>query len=58
MRLDLLGNSQGFVKRHRLHSLFAKALDGVGVFSQVELGANQDDGNIGSVVANLWVPLQ
>lgn len=42
---NLLGNDQGLVIRNRLHSLLPQALKCSRVLAEIELGANQDDGN-------------
>lgn len=54
---DFLGADQGLVVRYRLHSLLSEALQSLGVFSQIQLGANEDDWNVGRVMIDLWVPL-
>lgn len=54
---DVLRGAKGFVIGDRLHPLLAQALNGVGILPQIELGADQDDRNIGSVVTDLGVPL-
>jgi hypothetical protein len=43
--------------RDGLHLACAEGLDGVGVVSQVELGADEDDGDIGGVMFDLGEPL-
>jgi len=57
MGSDLLGAHQSLVVRHRLHSLLPERLEGSGVFPQIQLGADEDDGNIGRMVIDLRVPL-
>lgn len=57
MRSDVLRSSEGFVVGDGLHPLLAKALNGVGVLPQIELRADQDNGDVGSVMADLRVPL-
>lgn len=57
MRLDLLGADQSLVVRNGLHPLRTQALDGCLVLSQIELGPNQDDWNVGSMVVDLGIPL-
>lgn len=58
MRPDVLGGSEGFVVGDRFHPLLAETLDGVGVLPQIKLRADQDNRNVGSMVADLRVPLQ
>lgn len=55
---DVLRGSESFIIGDGLHSLLAQALDGVWVLPQIELGADQDDRNVGSMVTDLRVPLQ
>lgn len=57
MRLDLLGANQGLIVGNRLHALLAEGLKGVGVLSQIQLGADEDDGNVWRMVVDLGVPL-
>jgi hypothetical protein len=57
VRADVLGDHQGLVVRHGLHALGAQALEGSRVLSQVELGADEDDGDGGGVVVDLREPL-
>ena len=58
MCADLLGADQGLVVRNGLHTLGPKALKGASVFSQIELGSDEDDGDVGSMVVDLGVPLE
>jgi hypothetical protein len=37
--------------------LGSEFLDGGTVFAQIDLGSDQDEGNVGAVVRDLWVPL-
>lgn len=55
---DVLRSSEGFIVGDRLHPLFTETLNGVGILPQVQLRADQNNGDIGSVVADLRVPLQ
>lgn len=55
---NVLGGTESFVVGDGLHPFFTETLDGVGVLSEIELRADQNDRNIGSVVADLRVPLQ
>jgi hypothetical protein len=57
VRSDLLSHEQGLVVRHRLHSLGPQALQRCRVFSQVKLGADEDDGDGRGVVVDFWEPL-
>lgn len=57
MRSDLLGHDQGLVVRDGLHPLGAQALEGGGVFSQIKLGADEDDGDRWGVMVDLGKPL-
>ena len=57
MRSDLLGHDQGLVVRDGLHPLGSQALEGGGVFSQIELGADEDDGDRRGVMVDLGKPL-
>lgn len=55
---DVLGGSKSFVIGDGFHPLLAETLDGVGVLPQIELRADQNDRDVGSVVADLREPLQ
>lgn len=55
---DVLRSPESFIIGDGLHSLLAQALNDVWVLPQIELGADQDDGNVGSMVTDLRVPLQ
>lgn len=57
MRSDILRGSEGLIVGDRLHSLLAETLDGVGIFPQIELRADQDDRNVRGVMADFRVPL-
>lgn len=39
------------------HSLFAKALGGLGIVAKIELGTDEDYGDVGSMVRYLGEPL-
>jgi hypothetical protein len=54
---DLLRNDQGLVIRNWLHALLSQAIKCSGILSQVELRANEDDGNGWSMVIDLGEPL-
>lgn len=55
--LDLLRAEQGLVVRHGLHALLAQGVHGRRVFPEVELGSDEDDGDVGRVMVDLGVPL-
>lgn len=55
--LDVLGALQGLVIRYRLHFLLPEAIEGLRVFSQIKLSADEDDRDVGSMVVDLWEPL-
>lgn len=57
VRSDLLGDGQGLLVRDGLHLSLPKGLCCRGIISQIELRTNKDDGNIGSMVLDLRVPL-
>jgi hypothetical protein len=54
---DILSHNQGLVVRDGLHALGAQTLQRGGVFSQVQLGADEDDGDGRRVVVDLREPL-
>lgn len=54
---DVLGSSESFIIGDGLHSLLTQALDGVLVLPQIELGADEDDRDVGGMVTDLGVPL-
>lgn len=56
--LDLLGAEKGLVVGDRFHALLAQGLEGCGIFPEVELRSNEDDGDVGCVVVDFRVPLQ
>lgn len=58
MGLDLLGAEEGLVVRHGIHALLAQGVERCGVFAEVELRPDEDDGDVGRVVVDLGVPLQ
>ena len=57
MSPDLLGADESLIVRYRLHSLRPQALKSCRVLSQVKLGADQDNGNVGRMMIDLGVPL-
>lgn len=56
--LDLLGAEKGLVVRHGIHALLAQGFESRGVFPEIELRSDEDDGDVGRVVIDLGVPLQ
>jgi hypothetical protein len=57
VRSDLLGDGQSLLVRDRLHLSLPEGFCRCGIVSQIELGTNKDDGNIGGMVLDLGVPL-
>ena len=57
VRLDLLSTSKRLVVGYWLHALLAERLEGCWVVAKIELGADEDDGDVWSVVLDLWEPL-
>lgn len=55
--LDILGALQRLVVRYGLHPLLSETLERLGVFSQIELSANEYDRDVGRMVVDLWEPL-
>lgn len=55
--LDLLGTEQSLVVGHGIHALGPESVQSGGVFSEIELGAYEDDGDVGRMVVDLRVPL-
>lgn len=58
MRPDLFGANQRLVVGDRLHPLLSQRLERGGVFSEIELGADQDDGDVRRMVVDLGIPLE
>lgn len=54
---DFLGHSQSLFVGDGLHLSLSESIYGTTVVSQIELGADQDDGNVGGMVFNLREPL-
>lgn len=54
---NFAGADQSLLVRHGLHALLAQRLERGSIFAQVELGADEDDGDVGGVVVNLGKPL-
>lgn len=54
---DVLGGSQCLIVGDRLHSLLTKAVDGRRILPQIKLRADQDNGDVGRMMTDLWVPL-
>lgn len=57
VRANLLGANKRLIERDGLHALRSQALKSDGVFSQIQLGANKDDWDVGRVVVDLGEPL-
>jgi hypothetical protein len=57
VRLDVLCALQGLVVRHGLHALLPECLERGGVFPEIELRADENDGNVRRVVVDFGVPL-
>jgi hypothetical protein len=55
--LDLLAHGDTLLVGDGCKALLGKTVDRLLVLSQIELGADQDDGGVGVVVLDLWVPL-
>lgn len=55
---DVAGAGQSLLVGDGLHTLGAQGVERGGVLAQIELGADQDDGDVGCVVVDLGVPLQ
>lgn len=58
VRLDLLSTGEGLLVRHGLHALLAERVKSGGVLTKIELGADEDDGDIRSMVIDLGIPLE
>ncbi len=57
MRLDLPSAGERLIVRHWLHPLLPQRFHRSRILSQVELGANQDNGDIRGVMVDFGVPL-
>lgn len=57
MSSDLLRAHQGLIVGNRLHSLLPERLESRGVFTQIELGSDEDNGNVRRMMIDLGVPL-
>lgn len=57
VRTDLLGSRQRLFICYRLHFARAQGLCGRSVVSQVQLGSDKDDGDVGSMMFDFGVPL-
>lgn len=55
---DFLGDAQGLLVGDRLHFAGSEGFEGCAVVAEVQLGADQNDGDIGGVVFNFWEPLR
>lgn len=58
VRTDLLGHGQGLLVRYRLHLSCAQAICGGTIVSQVQLGTDEDDGDVGGMVFDFRIPLR
>lgn len=56
--LNLLGTDESLLIRHGLHALLSQGVESGAVVAEIELGADEDDGNVGSVVVDFRVPLE
>lgn len=55
---DLFGHRQALGVGDRGEFLLPQLLNSVFVISQIQLGTNEDDGSVGTMVSHLGVPLQ
>lgn len=55
---NLLGHREGLFVRYRLHSLLPQGFHRSSVFSQIQLRAHQNDGNVGRMMLNLGEPFR
>lgn len=58
MVTNLFGHGQSLGIRDWVEFLLLQLFNGVFVISQIQLGANQNDGSVGTMVSHLRVPLQ
>lgn len=58
VRTDLLGDGQRLLVRDGLHFASAQGVSGRSVVSQVQLGSDKDDGDVGSMVLDFGIPLR
>lgn len=58
MCADLLGYAQRLLVRDGLHLPGPEGFDGGAVVAEIQLGADQDDGDVGGVVLDFGEPLQ
>lgn len=58
VRTDLLGHGQRLLVRYGFHLSCAKAVCGRSIVSQVQLGTDEDDGNVGGMMFDLRIPLR
>lgn len=56
--LNFLGTDEGLLIRHGLHALLSQGVEGGAVVAEIELRADEDNGNVGSVVVDFRVPLE
>lgn len=57
MRLDLLGTAQRLVVSYWFHALLAEGLERCRVIAEIELGADEDDGDVWGMMLDFWEPL-
>jgi hypothetical protein len=55
--VDFLGQLEALLMLHGGELLLRQTFDGGFVLSQVQLGCNHKDGDVGAVVVDFWVPL-
>lgn len=55
--LNFLGTNEGLLIRYGLHALLSQRVEGGNVVAEIELGADEDDGNVGGVMVDFGVPL-
>lgn len=55
---NLPRDGRGLLVRDRVHPPLPQAVDRFRILAQVELGPDEDDGDVGRVVADLRVPLE
>lgn len=56
--LNFLGTDEGLLIGHGLHALLPQRVEGGGVVAKIELGADENNGDVGSVVVDFGVPLE
>lgn len=56
--LNFLGTNEGLLVRHGLHALLSQGVESGAVLAEIEFGADEDDGNVGSVMLDFGAPLE